>query len=207
MLGAVDPALLDRVRFPLGEQTKHETRAEAAARGTRGRAAGREPGGVLPRRRRLPRVPRAPGACELRGRDRRHGGRDARVARRLLEVHARAATRPRSERRTSAVRACGRTRRRTRSRSGARDRLAVTTVAGAWPSLCPGRECGREGSLPLGAGGQCGHADRRGLRARARRARARRRSRPVRGPVRRRCGRRCGGHRARCLNRATTIPR
>ena len=33
MLAAVDPSLLDRVRFPLGEQTKEETRAEAAAAG------------------------------------------------------------------------------------------------------------------------------------------------------------------------------
>jgi tRNA-specific 2-thiouridylase len=33
MLAAVDPALLERVRFPLGEQTKEETRSEAAAAG------------------------------------------------------------------------------------------------------------------------------------------------------------------------------
>jgi tRNA-specific 2-thiouridylase len=33
MLAAVDPSLLDRVRFPLGEQTKDETRAEAARAG------------------------------------------------------------------------------------------------------------------------------------------------------------------------------
>jgi tRNA-specific 2-thiouridylase len=33
MLAAVDPRLLDRVRFPLGGQTKSETRAEAAAAG------------------------------------------------------------------------------------------------------------------------------------------------------------------------------
>jgi tRNA-specific 2-thiouridylase len=33
MLATVDPALLDRVRFPLGEQTKAETRAEAARAG------------------------------------------------------------------------------------------------------------------------------------------------------------------------------
>jgi tRNA-uridine 2-sulfurtransferase len=33
MLAAVDPALLERVRFPLGEQTKEQTRAEAAALG------------------------------------------------------------------------------------------------------------------------------------------------------------------------------
>jgi tRNA-uridine 2-sulfurtransferase len=39
MLAAVDPSLLERVRFPLGEQTKEETRAEAAAAGLA--AAGR----------------------------------------------------------------------------------------------------------------------------------------------------------------------
>ena len=33
MLGAVDPALLDRVRFPLGEQRKVDTRAEASSAG------------------------------------------------------------------------------------------------------------------------------------------------------------------------------
>ena len=33
MLAAVDPQLLDRVRFPLGDQTKEETREEAAALG------------------------------------------------------------------------------------------------------------------------------------------------------------------------------
>jgi tRNA-specific 2-thiouridylase len=33
MLAAVGPAFLERVRFPLGEQTKEETRAEAAAAG------------------------------------------------------------------------------------------------------------------------------------------------------------------------------
>ena len=60
MLAAVDPKLLERVRFPLGEQTKEETRAEAAAAGLAAAARTREPGGVLPRRRRLSRVPRAP---------------------------------------------------------------------------------------------------------------------------------------------------
>jgi tRNA-uridine 2-sulfurtransferase len=39
MLADVDPALLERVRFPLGDQTKDETRAEAAAAGLA--AAGR----------------------------------------------------------------------------------------------------------------------------------------------------------------------
>ena len=40
MLAAVEPSLLDRVRFPLGEQTKDETRAEAAGAGL---AAARRP--------------------------------------------------------------------------------------------------------------------------------------------------------------------
>ena len=40
MLATVDPALLGRVRFPLGEQTKGDTRAEAAAAGL---AAARRP--------------------------------------------------------------------------------------------------------------------------------------------------------------------
>lgn len=40
MLAAVDPALLQRVRFPLGEQMKEDTRAEAAAVGL---AAARRP--------------------------------------------------------------------------------------------------------------------------------------------------------------------
>jgi tRNA-specific 2-thiouridylase len=39
MLGRLDPALLDRIWFPLGEQTKAQTRAEAAAAGLA--AAGR----------------------------------------------------------------------------------------------------------------------------------------------------------------------
>jgi tRNA-specific 2-thiouridylase len=39
MLGAVNPALLERVRFPLGDQTKEATRAEAGAAGLA--AAGR----------------------------------------------------------------------------------------------------------------------------------------------------------------------
>ena len=62
MLATVDPALLDRVAFPLGTQGKQRTRAEAAGRGPRRRRARREPGGVLPRRRRLSRVPRAAGS-------------------------------------------------------------------------------------------------------------------------------------------------
>ena len=78
MLATVDPALLERVGFPLGEQTKEETRAEAAAAGLAAAAARREPGGLLPRRRRLPRVPRAP------GRSRRRRGRSSTRTGRVL---------------------------------------------------------------------------------------------------------------------------
>ena len=52
-------AALGRLWFPLGDQTKEETRAQAAAAGLARRRPRREPGGVLPRRRRLPRLPRA----------------------------------------------------------------------------------------------------------------------------------------------------
>ena len=76
--------------------------------GARGRAACREPGGMLPRRRRLPRVPRAPGSPGGTRRRRRHRRGSARVARRLLEVHARSAARPGGERRPTAVRAADR---------------------------------------------------------------------------------------------------
>ena len=50
MLAAVDPSLLDRVRFPLGEQTKDETRAEAAGAGLAAARRAGEPGGMFPRR-------------------------------------------------------------------------------------------------------------------------------------------------------------
>ena len=62
MLATVDPKLLDRLWFPLGEQTKAETRAQAAAAGLEVAGRADEPGGVLPRRRRLPRLPGAPRA-------------------------------------------------------------------------------------------------------------------------------------------------
>ena len=75
MLARLDPKHLERIWFPLGEQDKDATRAEAATRGSRGRAARREPGGVLPRRRRLPRVPRAQRARAARRQGRRRARR------------------------------------------------------------------------------------------------------------------------------------
>ena len=82
MLARLDPRTLDRIWFPLGEQTKAETRAEAAARASR-LPEGGEPGGVLPRRGRLPLVPRPARAGREAGRDRRRGG----SARREHEGH------------------------------------------------------------------------------------------------------------------------
>ena len=105
MLARLDPRRLARVSFPLGTQTKAETRAEAAAAGL---AAARRP--------------ESQEACFLAGGDyraflerhglaaapgcaRRRGRRRARRARRLLAVHARPAPRPRRRRRRAAVRA------------------------------------------------------------------------------------------------------
>ena len=59
MLARLDPRRLERIWFPLGEQTQGGDAARGRARRPAGRPAGREPGGVLPGRRRLPRVPRA----------------------------------------------------------------------------------------------------------------------------------------------------
>ena len=56
----------------------------------RGRTPRREPGGVLPRRRRLSRLPRAARPRRARGRDRRRGRTRARRPPRLLALHARA---------------------------------------------------------------------------------------------------------------------
>ena len=60
MLARLDPEQLARVWFPLGEQDKQATRGEAAQRRPRRRRPRREPGSMLPRGRRLPRLPRPP---------------------------------------------------------------------------------------------------------------------------------------------------
>ena len=75
-------ARLDRLWFPLGEQTKERDARRGRGRRARGGAAAREPGGVLPRRRRLPRVPRPARARGAAGRDRRRGRPPGRHARR-----------------------------------------------------------------------------------------------------------------------------
>ena len=113
MLAAVDPALLEHVRFPLGEQTKAETRVEALDGRVGCGGSAREPGGVLPGWRRLPRVPRAPGPARERGSDRRRGRRPAGSPRRSLEVHARPAARAWASPERGRSTSCARTRRRT----------------------------------------------------------------------------------------------
>ena len=76
MLATLDPGVLDRLWFPLGEQTKDETRAAGRGRRARRRAPAREPGGLLPRRRRLPRrSSAAAGSRRRRGRSSTRAGR------------------------------------------------------------------------------------------------------------------------------------
>ena len=91
MLARLDPRFLERLWFPLGEQSKDATRAEAARAGLEAASRAREPGGVLPGRRRLPRLPRAERAPRRGRPDRRRGRSRARPARRLLALHARSA--------------------------------------------------------------------------------------------------------------------
>ena len=147
MLATVDPALLDRVAFPLGEQGKQSTRGEAAAAGlaVAERAESQE-------------------ACFLAGDDyrsflerqglvasirpdRRRAGRRDRSARRRLALHTRAAPRDRARGAGAVVRAPLRRRPRTRSSSDRARRSRCGSVDGARTSLparrrVPRRSCG-----------------------------------------------------------------
>ena len=122
------PALLDRVRVPARRADEGgDARRGRPRRARRGGAAG-EPGGVLPRRRRLPRVPRAPGArAERRRRS------STRAAASSAGTTATGASRPASgagsgSPRPAAVRPPHRSLRRTRVVVGPRDALAVARV-------------------------------------------------------------------------------
>ena len=127
MLAQLDPEKLERVEFPLGELTKAETRAEAAAAGL----------DVAERR-------ESQEACFLAGddyrsflerrgldragrRDRRRGGPGARPARRRLALHARPAPRDRRRRGRAAVRAAHRSDAPTRSSSAPAARSRART--------------------------------------------------------------------------------
>ncbi len=96
-----------------------------------------EPGGVLPRRGRLPVVPRAPGAPLGERRDRRRGRQRARHPRRLLALHTGTAARARGRRRASAVRAPHRPRRE-RGGGGAARGARGEACRGAWTRPRPG---------------------------------------------------------------------
>ena len=133
MLAQLDPEKLERIEFPLGELTKAETRAEAAAAGLEVAErresqeacflAGDDYRSFLERR----------GLDRSDGRDRRRGGPGARPARRRLALHARPAARDRGCRGRAAVRAAHR-----RSSNtlvvGPRGSLARTNVDG--PASC-----------------------------------------------------------------------
>ena len=136
MLATVDPALLDRVGFPLGSSTKDEIRAEARAAGLAGRRPPREPGGVLPRGRRLPRVPPPSRRRGQPGSDRRRGGQRARTPRRALALHAGPAARDRGRRARAAVRGARRDRdehagRRAEARARGQQRRGARAVVRA----------------------------------------------------------------------------
>ena len=148
---AVDPALLDRVAFPLGEQTKEETRAEAAARRARGRAARAR----ARRRASSPATTTAPSSSG-RGLPRGPARSSTRRASSSGVTTASGASRPGSGAgsgvadRRAALRAPHRSPRRTRSSSGRarRSRYARCDVRGR---LYRRRGAGRgEAALPLG---------------------------------------------------------
>src|SRR5205823_786286 len=128
------------------------------AGGPGGRTADREPGGMLPRRRRLSRLP-CPPRPRAQGRvgRRREGGR-ARSARGLLAVHSGAAARPRRRRGTAALR--DRCRPGEESRTGRAARVACTTRGRrlGLPS-CPDRSGNGQASLPLAGDRRLGGGD------------------------------------------------
>ena len=128
MLATVDPALLDRVAFPLGSETKAEVRTRGGrSRPCRG-APAREPGGVLPRRRRLSELPARERSRVVAGRHRRRGGNRARASRWPLAVHARTAPWRRRRVATSRSTCCAPTASPTRSWWGRAARSAARHV-------------------------------------------------------------------------------
>ena len=176
MLASFDPNRLDRLWFPLGEQTKAQTRAEAEAAGlaAAARAESQE-------------------ACFLGGGDYRdfldraglkskrgalvdEQGGDGRQPRRVLAFHAGAAQGSRCLRRRASLCDCDR---RTNEHGGrwATARAGATSCLRSRPPRRQARAGRRQASLPL-AGRSCvGRTDRRRLRS----------------PPGRACLRRCSG--------------
>ena len=165
MLATVDPALLDRVAFPLGGQGKRsDPRRGGRCRPRRCRAR-REPGGVLPRRRRLPHIPRAAGARSPSRPDRRRGRRRARPPRRRLALShpdsaAGSGSPPRSRSTPSEP-----TRRTNTLTVGPRSALEVREVERPRPALPAGRACRGEAALPIRRRARDRRGDGRRIRA------------------------------------------
>ena len=199
MLATVDPALLDRVGFPAreaGRRTRPRPRQPAA--GLAVAEPRREPGGVLPRRRRLPGVPRAAGP---RRRARRRSSTRAATSSVATTAIWRYTPGQRrgigSQRRSRCMRSAP-TVPPTRSSSGRMHRSATRNQSTSAAALYLAVERAdvklryRSEPVPARVERTAG-----GFTLAARPARARRRPRPGRRSLRRRCDRRSGRDRRR----------
>ena len=158
MLARLDPRSLARVWFPLGEQTQGGDAGRGRGRGAGGGAAAREPGGVLPGGRRLPRVPRPARAAAQPGGILDEAGQRARHARRVLALHARPAARDRRLGGRAALRAHNRCAGEHRHRRPA-ELAGTDTCLGPRAPVHRRRAGGGEAPLSLAGGCRDGRAD------------------------------------------------
>ena len=184
MLATVDPALLDPRRVP----PRDDDEGGGQSGGHRGRPGGGdaagEPGGVLPRGRRLPGLPCSPGARGRAGAGRRPERRGRRASRRAVAVHAWPASRDRRYVARAALRAPhGRRRERARRRPTAAARHDARR--GSRSPVSRRRRRRGEASVPQPARECAGVRHGRRLLAGARRAGRGRRAGSGRSPVRR----------------------
>ena len=153
MLARLDPRLLERHLVPARRADEGRDARRGRARRARGRPPAREPGGVLPRRRRLPRVPRAPRASRrARARSSTRAASVLGTHRRPLGVHAGTAARARRRRCDAALRARLGRRARTRSSSGRAPSLARTRVSARGRLHMPVGRVDGEAPLPVAGG-------------------------------------------------------
>ena len=158
--GPARPALPRPPLVPARRAGQGRDARRGRARGPRGRGPRREPGGLLPRRGRLPRLPRAPRAGRRGRPGRRRAGQRARPPRRLLALHARTAQGPRGRGRRAALRAAQRARdERGRRRPALRARSRRGDGARATARRARARR--GEAALPLACGRRERHAHRR----------------------------------------------
>ena len=187
MLARLEPRLLPRVWFPLGDQRKDETRAEAARGGIGGGPTAGVAGGVLPRGRRLPVVPRAERPRVAAGTGHRRARSGDRDAPRPLGLHARPAARARHRRARTALRNRHRRANEYRHRRSAHGARADACLR-ARPPVPAGGPCGGQASLPLPGDRGRGRGDVARVPAGARRTGVRCRQGTGRRAVRRRPG-------------------